>query len=142
MVPNTQQINKSDRGIKPQHKPKDCSSPFHDSFGFHRLVAVQAPELALVLFYRRRHAVGQVLPAVRDHVPDKIFVEQNIFSNICFMENIFFHLVTLCWAVKAQGQGQRRERVARWEHSRRSSGITLESMRRSEMLSSAFGLDF
>ena len=41
--------------------------------------------------------------------------------------------MTLCWAVNAQGQGHRRDSVARCEQSRRSSGITLESIRRSEI---------
>ena len=77
----------------------------------------------------RRHAVGQVLPAVSDHVPGKFFLIKKYFFTIIFS----CHLVTLCWAVKAQGQGHRRDSVARWEQSRRSSGITLESMRRSEM---------
>ena len=41
-------------------------------------------------------------------------------------------LVTLCWAVKAQGQGQSLERVARCEQRRRSSGMQELSIRRSE----------
>ena len=41
-------------------------------------------------------------------------------------------LVTLCWAVKAQGQGHSLERVARWEQRRRSSGMQALSIRRSD----------
>ena len=41
-------------------------------------------------------------------------------------------LVTLCWAVKAQGQGHSLERVARCEQRRRSSGMQALSIRRSE----------
>ena len=53
-------------------------SPFHDSFGFHRFVAVQAPELALVLLDCSRHTVGQVLSTVSDHVPLILFL-MNLF---------------------------------------------------------------
>ena len=41
-------------------------------------------------------------------------------------------LVTLCWAVKAQGQGQSLERVARCEQRRRSSGMQELSIRSSD----------
>ena len=62
-----------------------------------------------------------------------VIMSLDIFSQYFYC--IFLpHLVTLCWAVKAQGQGHRRDRVARCEHSLRSSGITLESIRRSEII--------
>ena len=57
----------------------DIVLPFHDSFGFHRLVAVKATELAFVLLDCRRHTVGQVLPAVSDHVPMSGYFLGNIF---------------------------------------------------------------
>ena len=41
--------------------------PFHDSF--RSPVTVETSELALVLLDGGGHAVGEVLPAVRDHVP-------------------------------------------------------------------------
>ena len=41
--------------------------PFHDSF--RSPVTVETSELALVLLNGGGHAVGEVLPAVRDHVP-------------------------------------------------------------------------
>ena len=41
--------------------------PFHDSF--RSPVTVETSELALVLLNGGSHAVGEVLPAVRDHVP-------------------------------------------------------------------------
>ena len=46
--------------------------------------------------------------------------------------SVIMSLETLCWAVKAQGQGHSLERVARCEHSLRSSGMQLASIRRSE----------
>ena len=68
-------------------------------------------------------------PCCQWSCPWKVFFNKKYFYTIIF----YYHLVTLCWAVKAQGQGHRRDSVARCEQSRRSSGITLESMRRSEM---------
>ena len=41
--------------------------PFHDCF--RSPVTVETSELALVLLDGGGHAVGEVLPAVRDHVP-------------------------------------------------------------------------
>lgn len=46
--------------------------------------------------------------------------------------SVIMSLVTLCWAVKAQGQGQILESVARWEQSLRSRGILELSIRSSE----------
>ena len=46
--------------------------------------------------------------------------------------SVIMSRVTLCWAVKAQGQGHSLERVARWEHNLRSSGMLELSIRSSE----------
>ena len=46
--------------------------------------------------------------------------------------SVIMSLVTLCWAVKAQGQGHSLERVARWEHNLKSSGMLELSIRSSD----------
>ena len=45
--------------------------------------------------------------------------------------SVIMSRVTLCWAVKAQGQGHSLDRLARWEHSRRSRGMLELSIRSS-----------
>ena len=45
----------------------DGDSPFHDCFS--SSVAVQSSEFSLLLLHNSCYTVGEVLPAVRDHVP-------------------------------------------------------------------------
>ena len=105
--------------------------PFHCSFCLCPSVAIQSSKLALVFLDSGCNTVGEVLSAVSDHVPGDDNIDN---SNICNGA----YLVTLCWAVKAQGHGHILERVARWEHSRRSRGIQELSIRRSEIFKMIF----
>ena len=45
----------------------DGDSPFHDCFS--SSVAVQSSEFSLLLLHNSCHTVGEVLPAICDHVP-------------------------------------------------------------------------